>query len=848
MIDTQDPSTPPYDYQQLPAALTAWPQWVLWRRVWLPEKSKFTKQPLRADGRLASVNRPGDWSDFTTALFAWQMGTGDGLGFVFTKSDPFVFIDLDHAIEAGQWRELPAGVLQACPTWGELSQSGDGVHLIGEAVIPHAGIDHQQGVEVYDWGRYVALTGWPLWPEGQAPGIENIQTGVEWVLPQLRAQMEAGERDQPVPELVAPVALEGLNLSPRVRRFLETGEAEAWHGDRSAALLAGAMGLYRLGLSDTEVLSTLWHYCEPIAREHRGRGDPVEWLWRYTCLKAQTARPPSAADVFGPAADAEGRISGNPAPVAGELMPTGETPASRLQALLARATALGDGAANDATTITTARAILFDALNLDAGSRIAVGDAVRKEMTWTKTELREVWREVERAHQAASREAEGPAEIFERYIYIGGLHQFMNKTSGDMYRPEAFVAMYQHVCQDFRERVLHTDGVAKVANLEFDPTQPRFFYRDDEWYYNTWRGLSDTGELGDITPWWQHLFLLVPDETERGHLLDWLAFTLQYPGRKINHCVLMGGSQGIGKDTLFWPLARALGVHCTQITADTLARDFNSYLDRIKLLIIQEADIGHRRGGHQIANKLKPLMARPPDTLSINRKGLAEYDIQNIVHSILLTNEQRPSPVAGDDRRYFVIGSDLRVTDPDTGAQLPEWREYFDGLWAWLAGPDDGQGPGLRSVGAMAASGGVTPGWRHVVAWLLSRDLSAFNPKAAPPMTECKRELQEASRGSMESLLEAMIEGRRGPFVRDAVTSEALVAWFNGEGQVWLRQYGIENATIARVGGGLRTLGVPRRKIHTPSGAQRKVWLLRSREYLMKEASGEGLARYLELE
>jgi hypothetical protein len=56
------------------------------------------------------------------------------------------------------------------------------------------------------------------------------------------------------------------------------------------------------------------------------------------------------------------------------------------------------------------------------------------------------------------------------------------------------------------------------------------------------------GDASQATRWLDHLKALYPDEA--GHILAWLAHRVQYPGQKPNHALVLGGGQGIGKDTL----------------------------------------------------------------------------------------------------------------------------------------------------------------------------------------------------------------------------------------------------------------------------------------------------------
>jgi hypothetical protein len=55
-------------------------------------------------------------------------------------------------------------------------------------------------------------------------------------------------------------------------------------------------------------------------------------------------------------------------------------------------------------------------------------------------------------------------------------------------------------------------------------------------------------------------------------------------------------------------------------------------------------------------------------------------------------------------------------------------------------------------------------GYEAIAAWLYRRDVSAFNPAAAPPVTEYKLSLIANGQSPAESILCEMIRGREGPF------------------------------------------------------------------------------------
>jgi hypothetical protein len=56
------------------------------------------------------------------------------------------------------------------------------------------------------------------------------------------------------------------------------------------------------------------------------------------------------------------------------------------------------------------------------------------------------------------------------------------------------------------------------------------------------------GNAAAAGPWVDHVRYIYPDDYL--HIIEWLAQRVQRPEEKINHALVLGGPQGIGKDTL----------------------------------------------------------------------------------------------------------------------------------------------------------------------------------------------------------------------------------------------------------------------------------------------------------
>lgn len=149
-----DPSAIPLELKQLN-------QWVLWR--YELRGDKWTKVPHQArhPNQKAKADDPSTWANFEEAVAAYSSGKADGIGFVFSKNDPYTGIDLDFCVEAftGEIDPWALGVLEEMATYTELSPSATGLHLILRGKLPEGG-RRKDGIEFYDRDRFFTMTGW----------------------------------------------------------------------------------------------------------------------------------------------------------------------------------------------------------------------------------------------------------------------------------------------------------------------------------------------------------------------------------------------------------------------------------------------------------------------------------------------------------------------------------------------------------------------------------------------------------------------------------------------------------------------------------------------------------------
>jgi hypothetical protein len=283
-------------------------------------------------------------------------------------------------------------------------------------------------------------------------------------------------------------------------------------------------------------------------------------------------------------------------------------------------------------------------------------------------------------------------------------------------------------------------GARSLVGLTYAPGESILCARDGLVYGNRWRDARPPAVAGDVGPWLAHVERMIPDDRERAHVLDVMAFKVQNPNRKINHAVLHGGAPGAGKDTLWAPFLWAIGgdglINVSLVRNEELTSQWGYALET-EVMVINELRQSEAKDRRALENQLKPLIAAPPDMLPINRKGLHPYMALNRLFVLAYSNERVAINLPTEDRRWFVIWSDAGRMSPAESV----------GLWAWY------------KAGGMA----------RVAAWLHHRDVSAFNPGLPPMMTEAKAIMVEAGMSGAESFLVELMRARIGEFSKGVV-------------------------------------------------------------------------------
>jgi hypothetical protein len=98
-----------------------------------------------------------------------------------------------------------------------------------------------------------------------------------------------------------------------------------------------------------------------------------------------------------------------------------------------------------------------------------------------------------------------------------------------------------------------------------------------------------SGDANKAGTWIDHIYHIYAGEADL--IIQWLAHRVQRPHEKINYGIVLGGAQGIGKDTLLEPVKYAIGPwNFTEVTPQQLLGRFNGFVKSVIMRISEARD------------------------------------------------------------------------------------------------------------------------------------------------------------------------------------------------------------------------------------------------------------------
>lgn len=273
------PAAPPLPtIETVPPELASLRRWVAWRYALNPDGTRWVKLPVSArTGQSIGANHKWEpeWTDFAAARAGAARLALDGVGFVFDENDGFVGIDFDNCrmLPDGRFRPIPSRWINNFDTYGEISPSGSGVHLIARGTLPAKGNksplpdDVFVKCEMYQRDRFFTFTGQRL--PGKPLAIKSQQPQINALHHHVFADTRRAAADDPGFAGVAREFWTDDRIIARITQFkkwtnifnaeskAEAFVAEHYKGDDSAADLGFCTLVARYTMAPAQI-QRLW--------------------------------------------------------------------------------------------------------------------------------------------------------------------------------------------------------------------------------------------------------------------------------------------------------------------------------------------------------------------------------------------------------------------------------------------------------------------------------------------------------------------------------------------------------------------------------------------------------------
>lgn len=458
--------------------------------------------------------------------------------------------------------------------------------------------------------------------------------------------------------------------------------------------------------------------------------------------------------------------------------------------------------------------MLVDQLRAHAKKRFAItvqASAIRKDLARTKAEIKN-------SEKTSEKGKEHP--FVKGVYYVSAPNEFCRHRTGERYKSESFNSSYARHLLPTEDSLKEAGLPVTPANLSkpiitptdyalnqvkvvtaydyaYDPSQSTemYFVNHGRKYINTYsptypeldiKQAQNAGELFE-----RHLVNLVAEGDYRKTLVEFMAFLVQFPGKKIRWAVLIQSVEGGGKTFLAEAMKAVLGrEHVKTIDGGAIKGGWNEWAFGAQLVALEEVRVAGTNK-HEIMNALKPLITN--DQISLNEKFRNNREVANITNYMMFSNHHDALALTPGDRRYFVIKSPLQRK-----SQVQALGEnYFPPLFAMLR----------DRPGALRA-------------YLMDYEISpSFRPDGHAPRTKYVQDLINDSADNVTAAVRRMLLEGDFPLIQyDIVSAKSMIDALQME-------EGITRVSSQQVAQILREEGLHQIGRHMISGERHYLWV-----------------------
>ncbi len=315
---------------------------------------------------------------------------------------------------------------------------------------------------------------------------------------------------------------------------------------------------------------------------------------------------------------------------------------------------------------------------------------------------------------------------YNNYVYVRPIDKVFNVIN----KTKMPVAAFARGKYDNVDSLIKSKKLVEVDDTKYMPSEGVIFEQHGIKYANTYipANIEPIKGLPKVRPMVDHFKYLIPNRNERKILLWFIAYLVQFPGRKVRWMPIIKGGKGIGKslivDLIIEPI---LGYHnVAPLKASLLVNsDFNGHIAGKILHCIHEIDDENVKQKEKIVTQLKELIS--DDTYQNHSKGSEAQKTTNTTNFIGFTNKEDIIVITPDERRFVMIKSEATPKEPRYYQDLAEWLKDHESI-------------------------------RHIYTFFLNKTLSDDISPNVLPVTAYTLEIKDSSKSPLHNILIDIIE------------------------------------------------------------------------------------------
>ena len=186
--------------------------------------------------------------------------------------------------------------------------------------------------------------------------------------------------------------------------------------------------------------------------------------------------------------------------------------------------------------------------------------------------------------------------------------------------------------------------------------------------FNIWKGFKikqkRKGDDCKIQPFLKHIkhIWANDDEPTYNYILNWFSRLLQTPWKKNNICLVLHSIEGVGKSFILDMIGKIIGneYYISTSNLKNILGDFNGDAEGKILVNLNETGMWYDK---KVVGSFKEFIT--DTTISINKKGVQQYTIENYCNTIMTTNEDHIVNINGQDRRFNILECNNKKYDKE---------------------------------------------------------------------------------------------------------------------------------------------------------------------------------------